>query len=59
MNMQEAKVLCWVRACKYNKDGFCTEPKRPYEVGCALTWYFTGQLPVEEEVRDEAKDKGI
>jgi len=33
---------CWVRACKYNKGGKCQDPERPMSIGCALTWFFTG-----------------
>ena len=44
---------CFVRVCKDNQNGNCQRFKNPEELaeafkkaeGCALTWFFTGQLP--------------
>ncbi len=43
-----AQYECWVRACKYNKEGLCTEVQRPTVTGCALTWVFGGGMPQEK-----------
>jgi len=47
------KMKCWIKACKYNKEGKCTKYKNEEELvkdfkqggGCALTWFFTGRIP--------------
>ena len=46
-------MKCWIKACKYNKEGKCTKYKNEEELvkdfkqggGCALTWFFTGRIP--------------
>ena len=48
MKEKPAEYQCPVRACKYNKDGVCTEVERPTVTGCALTWVFGGGMPEEK-----------
>ncbi len=33
------RPLCWVRACKYNRDGFCGNLARLQVGHCALTYF--------------------
>ena len=48
MTVEKEIEACWVRACKFNKEGECTKPELPKTVGCALTWFFSGKKPSKD-----------
>ena len=50
---ESKSIHCWIRSCKWNKEGCCRKYSNAEEVkldferggGCAFTWFFSGRVP--------------
>jgi hypothetical protein len=56
---KDDKIKCFVRVCKFNDKEECKKFKDKIEMmkmGCALTWFITGQLPADTKHLHEVND---